>query len=112
MGEFSSRNPRNYDGTKTTTKVLSDILPKYAKKFVRGENFDPQLVLRAWPQVVGESLAGMTKAERFAEGILYVRVSNASLYSLLSGYEKKKLLHKLQEIVPKGDVRGLIFRIG
>lgn len=112
MGEFSGRNPRNYDGTRTTSKLLSDILPKYAKKFVQGENADPQLVLRAWPEVVGETLAGMTRAERFVEGILYVRVSNASLYSLLSGYEKKKVLHKLQEIVPGSQVRGLVFRIG
>lgn len=112
MRNFSSRKTRKTVGTKRTSKLLSEILPQFAKQFAKEDFFDPSLALKTWPDVIGSSLAGMTSAEKFVDGILYVRVTNSSLYSLLAGYEKQKLLQRMQEILPSSQIRDIFFRIG
>ena len=112
MKNRQSRTPRGYDGTKTTTKKMGDVLPSVLS-FVEKVFADrPDLILAAWPDVIGSKFAGMTRAESFVEGVLTVRVANSTLLSLLSQYEKPKLLAKLKERFPSSLIGQLVFKIG
>ncbi len=72
----------------------------------------PDLILAAWPQVIGPKLAGMTEALRFQEGVLTIAVKNSTLHSLLSRQEKKRLMQALKDRFPQAGIRDLQFRIG
>ena len=106
------RTPRNYEGTQSTSKQLSDLLPKILEKM--GCNFKdrPDLILAYWPELVGERLRGMTEAVSFLEGVLTVKVKNSSLYSVLATHEKSRLLRALKEKFPSTTIRNILFRMG
>lgn len=95
-----------------TNKLLSQLLPKVLRKI--GEEYQdrPDLILAAWPQIIGEKLAPMATAVAFSEGVLTVRVKNSTLYSLLVQHEKVRLLKSLREKFPSVAIRNIIFRIG
>lgn len=69
-------------------------------------------MIKAWPELIGKKLAPFTEVDRFEEGVLVVKVKNATLYSLLSQHEKLRLLNLLQKHFSKQMVRDLIFRVG
>lgn len=106
------RTPRHYDGTEVTAKALSDLLPQWMKKVQVHFQDRPDLVLLAWPEIIGEKLAGMTGAVSFVEGVLTVKVKNSSLYSLLVQHEKTRLLELLQKKFPTIKIRNIVFRLG
>ena len=54
----------------------------------------------------------MTVAVSLIEGVLTVRVKNATLYSLLVQHEKERLLKALQKKFSKGAVCQLVFKVG
>lgn len=103
---------RNYDGCKTTSRKLREVLPSFLKKldYLLSEKSD--LVLKAWPEVIGIELSKMTEACQFREGTLVVKVTNSSLFSLLNTYEKKRLLAKLKAKFPDLKINQIIFRMG
>ena len=107
-----SRTPKNYDGILPTTKCLKDLLPKALGSISRVFKDQGSLIINAWPEVIGEKLAPMTKAVAFEDGILFVQVANSTLYSLLATHEKKKLLLLLQKKFPSVNIRNITFRIG
>ncbi len=73
----------------------------------------PQLVVAAWPNVIGEPFSTMTKAVRFDEGTLFVNVSNSTLLSILNrAPDRQRLLKALQDAVPGSQIRTISFRIG
>lgn len=106
------RTPRNYDGTDRTAKEISKLLPEIIQKMGASFQERPDLVLAAWPELIGEKLSPMTQVVSFVEGVLTVKVKNSSLYSLLSQHEKPKLLKALQAKFPSVMIRNIIFRIG
>lgn len=106
------RTPRNYRGTQPTGKAISDLLPSILQRMGEACQERPDLVLAAWPEVIGNQLAPMAKAVSFQEGVLVVKVANSTLYSLLSQHEKSKLLQRLRNQFPKVTIRNIIFRIG
>lgn len=109
---MAKRTPRNYDGVARTTKRLADLLPAWLNQ-VQGRFQDrPDLLMLAWPEVVGEKLASMTTAVSFIEGILLVRVKNSSLYSLLVQHEKPRLQKELQKRFPSVMIKNIVFRLG
>lgn len=112
MGRDLTRTPRGYDDVEPTGKELSKLLPEVLAKV--GSNFQkrPDLILLAWPEIIGEKLAPMTQAVSFIEGVLTVKVKNSSLYSLLVQHEKNKLLKQLQGRFPSVTIRNIIFRLG
>lgn len=107
-----SRTPKGYDGTKPTTKKMEDVLPNVLAFVEKAFADRPDLILAAWPDILGSKFASMTRAESFVEGLLTVRVANSTLLSLLSQYEKPKLLAKLKERFPSAHIEQLIFKIG
>lgn len=106
------RTPKNYDGTGITSHQVSDVLSKALSQI--GEVFQgrPDLVIAAWPEIVGQQLAGMTQAVSFIDGILTVKVKNSTLYSLMSQHDKPRMLQLLRQKFPKTPIKTIMFRIG
>lgn len=95
-----------------TNKHLKDLLPKALGAIGALHRDRPDLVLAFWPQLIGEKLAPMTKALSFNEGVLHVKVSNSTLYSLLSQHERGRLLKGLRETFPNIEIKNIHFRMG
>jgi Dna[CI] antecedent, DciA len=106
------RTPRNYDGTKVTTHQLSDVLPQVLVNVNNAYHERPDLILAAWPEIIGTKLAPMTQAVSFYEGKLFVKVKNSTLFSLLNQHDKPKLLFKLKQHFPKHNIRNIVFKMG
>lgn len=106
------RTPRNYDGPETTTHRLHDLMPGVLARISTTFADRPDLILAAWPDVIGERLAPMTKAVSFVDGVMTVIVKNSTLYSLLSKNDKPKLVQALKAKFPKIPIKTILFRIG
>lgn len=106
------RTPRNYDGSEITTHRLHDLMPGVLSRISTTFADRPDLILAAWPDVIGERLAPMTKAVSFIDGVLTVTVKNSTLYSLLSKNDKPKLVQALKMKFPKISIKTILFRIG
>ncbi|MCH9633845.1 MAG: hypothetical protein S4CHLAM7_05790 [Chlamydiae bacterium] len=98
--------------THTTSKTISDLCPIFLQKMTKSCDQRMDLILIAWPDIIGPKLAPMTKAHRFYEGVLEVRVSNSTLLSILTFKEKIILLKKIREKFPKAAIKDILFRIG
>jgi hypothetical protein len=112
MGRRLRRTPRNYDEIEPTSKDLSSLLPEWLTKVSVRFQDRPDLILLAWPELIGEKLAPMTTAVSFIEGVLTVKVKNSSLYSLLVQHEKAKLQSRLQKKFPSVRILNIVFRLG
>lgn len=106
------RTPKNYDGTHVTTHRIADLLPQVLSNISEVHRDRPDLVLAAWPEVIGEKLASMTKAVSFCDGVLVVKVKNSTLYSLLSQHDRLRILRNLQIKFPSVTFKNVVFRIG
>ncbi len=98
--------------TRLTSVHLKDMLSGYLRSFSEVQEKRPLLILEAWPEVIGERLAPMAKAVSFTDGVLTVKVNNASLYSLLMQHEKTKLLNAIREKFPSVEIKTITFRRG
>ncbi len=98
--------------TDTTLKSITRLCPNFLKKVTTACDQRSDLVLLAWPEIIGEELAPMTCAHRLYEGVLEVKVSNSTLLSILTYKEKRILLKKIKEKFPKTDIKDIRFRIG
>jgi hypothetical protein len=110
----TQRNPKNYDGTRLTTRKMSDLLPVVLEKISEIYSERPDLILAAWPTVIGPTLATMTEAVSFSfkDGILIVKVKNSSLHDLLTHKDKPRILNILRMKFPKVSINNIFFRIG
>lgn len=111
------RLPRNYDGPGTTTHRLGDLVPTVLKKISGNFADRPDLILAAWPDVIGARLAPLTEAVSFIDGVLTVKVKSSSLYHLLcqndgGKNDGGKLIRSLKGKFPKVQIKTILFRIG
>lgn len=106
------RVPRHYDGTRPTTHRMVDVLPAVLSHIGRIYQQQPDLILAAWPEIIGPHLQAMTEAVSYVEGILTVKVKNSTLYSLLRQKDKPKILRSLREKFPRAEIRDVYFRLG
>lgn len=101
------------EGSSTTSRQLKDLAKRYLAHLQQKMEAKPQEILEAWPRVIGPSFAAMTQAVRFEEGVLYVKVRNSSLLSLLhSPSERGRLVEALRTEIPDVDIKDISFRIG
>lgn len=85
--------------------MLSEILVDISKK-----NRDPRVeIFQFWQNLMGEKMSPFTEPVSYIDGVLTVKVKSSTLYSLLAGPEKGRLLKSLQE---KFSIRNLVFRVG
>lgn len=106
------RTPKNYDGIRSSQKMLGEILPRWMGEFARRQKEPCCDILSSWAEIVGEQIASRTRAVSFVDGTLLVFVKSSALFAMLSQHEKPKILAKLQERFSKNSVRELRFRIG
>ncbi|MCP5492818.1 MAG: DUF721 domain-containing protein [Chlamydiales bacterium] len=106
------RIPRNYRGIAPTGRSLGDLLPKVLQSIDKRLATKPDLICKAWPELVGPKIAPMTQAVRFDQGVLHVKVKGSTLLHLLATYEKQRLIAQLQKRFPQSRVKNITFRIG
>ena len=107
-----TRIPRYYDGPKVTSKALRDLLPGLLSQISSQFEERGDLVIAAWPAIIGPELCKMTRAVSFDEGVLVVFVKNSTLYSLLAKHDKMRILKLMRAKFPKTSINNIIFRIG
>ena len=96
----------------TTNKQIRDLLPRILDQISALHSDRPDLIVQAWPEIIGSKLSPMTKAMSFEKGVLTVKVSNSTLYSLLSQHERARLLHCLKQRFPVVEIKNIHFRMG
>lgn len=106
------RKLKNYDGTGVTSRSLSDLSTNVLSKIDVTFQGRPDLLLAAWPDIVGQKFAPMAQAVSFQDGILNVKVKNSTLYSLLNQHEKIRLLNALRKRFPRLVIKTIVFRMG
>ena len=107
-----SKKPFVYrHGSALTTHHIRPLLNHILEEIGRTYKERPDLIVAAWPEVVGSQLAPMTEALSFCEGILVVRVKNATLYSLLSRNDKPRLIKNLRDKFPGTTIKTIVFRL-
>jgi hypothetical protein len=111
VGKASFRTPKNYNGTQPTTRHVSDLLSEVLKKLTDTCQERPDLLLAAWPDIIGPKHAAMTQAVSFYNGVLTVKVKNSTLHSLLSRHDKYRILASIQQRFPKTNIQNIVFRI-
>lgn len=109
---FTTRANRYYDGPLPTSRHIRNLLPRFLEDMGRKIDERPDLILAAWPEVIGQQLAPMTQAISFLEGVLVVNVKNSTLYSLLSQNDKPRLIKNLRDKFPGTLVKTIFFRLG
>lgn len=103
------RTPRNYNGTATTSKKISDLLPEVLADFSIEGNGGQEAISIEWRRLLGEKVACLTDVVSWVDGVFTVKVKSATLYSLLCQHEKPRLFKELKKKFP---IRKIIFRIG
>ena len=106
------RIPKNYSGTKPTARHIQQLIPEVLQSMSNTFKEGGELVMGAWPEIVGEKLAPMTHATSFERGVLRVKVKNATLHSLLKEHEKWTLLSELKRYFPTLTIKDIVFYIG
>lgn len=106
------RLPRDYDGPGVTTHRIGDLLTNVLANISDTYQERPDLILAAWPAIIGPKLAPMTQAVSFVDGLLVVKVKNSTLHSLLSVNDKPKILLSLRQKFPRVAINNIVFRIG
>lgn len=110
--KLNSRLPRSYDGTQITTRSINDLLCNALSKIDVNYHQRTDLVLAAWPDIIGPQLASMTQAISFSDGFLVVKVKNSTLHSLLSQHDKPRIVKLLRQRFPTVEIKNIVFRIG
>lgn len=98
--------------TATTTRHLKHLLPRFLEDIGKVFQNRPDMVLAAWPEIIGQDLSPMTEAISFIEGVLTVKVKNSTLYSLLSQSDKPRILKSLRDKFPSTLIKTIHFRLG
>jgi len=77
-------------------KALEQFLNRLIKELGYEKRLEYQRLLDAWPQVVGERIADVSKAERIQNGVMVVKVESPVWRNELA-LEKERILSMLQE---------------
>lgn len=111
MAEYK-RTPQNYDGSKVTSHHVTNLLPLVLSSISSSFTARPDLILAAWPGIVGKHVASSSEATAFVDGVIHVKVRNSTLYSLLAKHEKSRLLAIFKARFPSTQIRGIVFKMG
>lgn len=108
------KNQKSYyrNGPALTSRPIQQLLPKVLSQITQIYQDRGDIILAAWPEIVGQKLAPMTKAISFKEGILTVIVSNSPLYSLLTQIDRARIIKNLRDKFPSTKIKTIHFRMG
>ena len=108
----TKRRSRYYDGPISTTRHISQVLPRVLNEIGKRYQDRPDLILAAWPEVIGQKLASQTRATSFSNGFLIVKVHNSTLLSLLTQSDKPRLIKNLRDKFPHVMIKSIVFQMG
>ena len=91
---------------------LNTLIANFLQKIDKNRWASFQDLTKEWPQIVGEHVSQFTKPLFVKNRVFYVAVKNATLYSLLNQYEKKRLTQILKEKFPHLDLAKIVFKMG
>jgi predicted nucleic acid-binding Zn ribbon protein len=94
-----------------TSKPIGTILDKVIAKLGLEKRLREEEVLQAWSDVVGAFIAQHSTPQRLVEGVLHVRVLQASMHYELDRTLRADILAKLKNRFGR-TVRDIRFRVG
>jgi predicted nucleic acid-binding Zn ribbon protein len=94
---------------KESAKLIGSGISSVLSVLGIGRKVKQYELLEAWPGIVGEQIAGVTKAERITDGKLFVHVDEAVWRNELV-FLKKDLIAKINSTMQQEIVRDIIFR--
>lgn len=94
---------------RTEPRRVKDAIDAVVQQLGLGTRLKQYDVLDLWPEIVGEQIAGIARAERIDRGVLTVRVSRATWRNELL-FLKSDLLAKINKQMNGEIVHDIIFR--
>ena len=89
-------------------KALEQFLNRLIKELGYEKRLEYQRLLDSWPQVVGERIADVSRAERVQNGVMVVKVDSPVWRNELA-LEKERILKLLQEKTGSKDLVDIRF---
>ncbi len=72
------------------------------------KKLDQVRVVELWPEIVGENIAKIARAERVNEGILYVKVSSTTWRTELL-FQKREILQRIETRIGRNVIKDIRF---
>ena len=88
---------------------MGDALSKLTKSLGIEKAVDQYAIVAAWPEIVGERIAGVTSAQRIENGVLFVSVTTAPWRMELS-MQRQEIIRKINAETGKQIVKEIRFR--
>jgi len=95
--------------TKPAGKLIGAGISSVLSSLGIGGKIKQYELLDAWPEIVGQQIAGVTTAERISDGKLFIHVDQAVWRNELI-FLKKDLIAKINRTMHQDLVRDIIFR--
>jgi len=92
-------------------RVLGQALRDAIERSGFARTLEERGCLSLWPQVVGEDVARATLAERFRDGVIYVRV-RSSVWACELAFFREGFIREINERLGRELVRDIRFRVG
>ncbi len=89
-------------------KHIGSTLNMMFKDLGLDKKLDQVRVIELWPELVGENIARIARAERVDDGILYVKVSSMTWRTELL-FQKRKILERIDERIGKKVIKDIRF---
>ena len=87
---------------------ISDLIRQFVASNGKDELFRERKVLSIWPSVMGDYIANNTNSVSIKQGVLYVKVLNASLRFELNT-SRSLIIKKLNDAVGGEVVKSIVF---
>ncbi len=91
-------------------KTLKNLLPAFLKRVEGQREKELEKVIDSWNQLLEPSFRTRTKVEKFQDGLLFIKVSSATVHSILEMQEKKRLIGEMQKRHPRLGLKNIVFR--
>jgi hypothetical protein len=112
MSQRIKRIPFGYDGPLPTARTIKRLLPKLMDQINEVQQLQPDLMLKAFQEVLGEQLSKIAIAKSYTNGILYVVVKNSTFLSVLHMQERGRIMQQLRQKCPRHQLDNIVFRVG
>jgi hypothetical protein len=90
---------------------MAQVLEQVLRRLPAGKKIKGQMLIDAWPEVVGDKIACKTSALSFSEGTLHIWVRD-SVWAQHIALHKKIIINNLNGLVRTRMLRDLRFRVG
>jgi predicted nucleic acid-binding Zn ribbon protein len=88
---------------------VGEALGRLTKSLGIAKAVDEYTIVAAWPEIVGERIAGVTTAQRIENGVLVVSVATAPWRMELS-LQRHEIIRKINAETGKDIVKDIRFR--